>query len=178
MGSSRKFRSAITQSSFGPFEEVVAARMVQCFPISDSHQTNSVRFGVVTGATIKVHPTFPITVSRFFINGTKSGIMEASAYFLQQGAKLRDTHGVQGYFYVYPGGFQSVLHMPDKFAAIENARNVTETLMKEMERIAGAKHIEPKYYQHKTYRDWYVAEMGDEDMEDNGTRFLSFYDGR
>jgi hypothetical protein len=104
--------------------------------------------------------------------------MEASAYFLQQGSTLRDKYGLQGYFYVYPGGFQSVLHMPDKFATLENAKAVTEPLMKKMEEIAGAKHIKPNYYQYKTYRDWYVAEMGDEEMEEKGQRFLSYYDAR
>jgi hypothetical protein len=133
---------------------------------------------VVTAATVKVYPTFPVVVTRFFVNSTKPGIMAATAYFLQQGAKIRDRHGLQGYFYVYPGGFQSVMHMPDQFATLENARNVTESLMKKMEDIAGAKHIVPQYYQYKTYREWYVAEMGDEDMEESGKRFLSFYDGR
>jgi hypothetical protein len=104
--------------------------------------------------------------------------MDATAYFLQQGSKLRDQYGLQGYFYVYPGGFQSVLHMPDQFATLENAKAATEPLMKKMEEIAGAKHIEPKYYQYKTYREWYVAEMGDEDMEEKGEKFLSYYDGR
>jgi hypothetical protein len=46
-----------------------------------------------------------------------------------------------------------------------------------MEKIAGGPHIEPKYYEYKTYRDWYVAEYGDEDMEDAGKHFLSWYDG-
>jgi hypothetical protein len=134
-------------------------------------------FGVVTGATVKVFPTFPVAVTRFFVNSTDPGIFEAVAHFLQQGAKLRDSHGLQGYFYVYPGGFQSVLHMPDKFATLENAKNVTEPLLAKMEKLANAKHIEPKYYLHKTYKEWYVAEMGDEEMEDMGGKFLSYYDG-
>jgi Berberine and berberine like/FAD binding domain len=134
-------------------------------------------FGVVTGATVKVFPTFPIVVSRFFVNSTEPGMMDASAHFLQQGAKLRDTHGLQGYFYVYEGGFQSVLHMPMEHATLENAKKATEPLMAEMEKLANAKHIEPKYYQYKSYKEWYVAEMGDEAMEDMGGKFLSYYDG-
>lgn len=135
-------------------------------------------FGVVTGGTVKVHPTFPVVVSRFFVNSTNmDGVAEATAHFLQQGNKLRDEHGLQGYFYVYPGGFQSVLHMPDKFATLDNAKNVTEKLMAEMEKLAGAKHIEPAYYEHKSYKAWYEAEMGNEEMEENGSQFLSWYDG-
>ncbi|TLD35106.1 Mitochondrial intermediate peptidase [Venturia nashicola] len=134
-------------------------------------------FGVVTGATVKVFPTFPIVVSRFFVNSTDPGIHEATAHFLQQGAKLRDTYGMQGYFYAYENGFQSVLHMPGEFATMENAKKATEPLMAEMEKLANAKHIEPQYYQYKTYKEWYVAEMGDEEMEDMGGKFLSYYDG-
>jgi hypothetical protein len=103
--------------------------------------------------------------------------MDASAYFLQQGAKLRDEYGLQGYFYIYPNGFQSVLHMPGKYATLENAKKVTEPLMKKMEEMAGAKHIEPQYYQHASYKAWYEAEMGDEEMEESGAKFLSYYDG-
>lgn len=104
-------------------------------------------------------------------------MMEAVAHFLQVGSKYRDEHGLQGYFYVYPGAFQSVLHMPDEFATLENAKAAVEPLMAEMEKIAGAQHIEPKYYEHKTYRDWYVAEMGSEENEETGEKFLSWYDG-
>lgn len=103
--------------------------------------------------------------------------MEASAYFLQQGSKLRDEYGLQGYFYIYPGGFQSVLHMPGKYATLDNAKKVTEPLMTKMETMAKAKHIEPKYYEYKSYKAWYEAEMGDEEMEENGAQFLSWYDG-
>jgi hypothetical protein len=134
-------------------------------------------FGVVTGGTVKVFPTFPIVVSRFFVNSTDPGLFDAAAHFLQQGAKLRDTFGLQGYFYIYPGGFQSVLHMPEEYANLDNAKLVTEPLMAEMEKLANAKHIEPKYYQYKTYKEWYVAEMGDENMEESGEKFLSYYDG-
>jgi Berberine and berberine like len=104
-------------------------------------------------------------------------LWDASAHFLQQGAKLRDQYGLQGYFYIYPNGFHSVLHMPDKFATLTNAQKVTTQIMTEMEKLAGGKHIEPKYYQYKTYKEWYIAEMGDEEMEDNGSQFLSWYDG-
>jgi hypothetical protein len=104
--------------------------------------------------------------------------MNATAHFLQQGSKLRDQHGIQGYFYVYPGAFQSTMHMPDEFATLDNAKKVTEKLMKEMEDLAGAKlHIEPKYYQYKTYKEWYIGEYGDEEMEERGEKFLSWYDG-
>src|ERR1700761_2206255 len=138
----------------------------------------AIRFGVVTGATIRVFPTFPVVVSRFFVNSTKPGIMEASAYFLQQGAELRDKYGLQGYFYIYPGSFQSVLHMPDKFATPENAKAVIEPLMKKMEELAGSsKHIEPRYFYYKTYKDWYTGEMGDEEMEDKNEMFESYFDG-
>lgn len=136
-------------------------------------------FGVVTGATIKVHPTFPVVVGRFFVNSTsKDGIRKATAYFLQEGSKLRDKYGLQGYFYVYPGAFQSAMHMPDKFATVENAKAAVEPLMKKMEELAGStKHTEPKYYQYKTYKDWYAGEYGNEEMEDKGERFLSWWDG-
>jgi hypothetical protein len=106
------------------------------------------------------------------------GVLKASSHFLQEGAKLRDNNGLQGYFYIYPGAFQSVLHMPDKFATLENAKNVTETLMKKMEELAGStKHIEPVYYQYKTYREWYIGEYGNEEMEEKGLQFLSWNDG-
>lgn len=134
-------------------------------------------FGVVTGATVKVFPTFPIVVSRFFVNSSDPGMHDATAHFLQQGAKLRDTYGMQGYFYAYEKSFQSVLHMPAEYATLENAKKATEPLMAEMEKLAKAKHIEPQYYQYKTYKEWYVAEMGDEEMEDMGGKFLSYYDG-
>jgi FAD/FMN-containing dehydrogenase len=137
-------------------------------------------FGVVTAATIKVYPTFPVVVSRFMVNTTTPYDprgFEATAHFLQQGAKLRDQYGLMGYFYVYPNGFQSALHMPAEYATLKNAKAVTTKIMGEMEKIAGGPHIEPKYYEYKTYRDWYVAEYGDEDMEDAGKHFLSWYDG-
>jgi hypothetical protein len=138
-----------------------------------------IRFGVVTGATVKVYPTFPVAVTRFFVNSTsKEGILKATSYFLQEGAKLRDKFGLQGYFYVYPGSFQSALHMPDQFATLENAKLVTEPLMKKMEELAGvSKHIEPKYFQYKTYKAWYTAEYGNEEMEELGDQFLSWNDG-
>jgi FAD/FMN-containing dehydrogenase len=133
-------------------------------------------FGVVTGLTVKVFPTFPVAVSRFFVNSTsKDGIMDATAWFLQNGAMLRDKYGLQGYFYVYQNSFQSAMHMPDKFATPENAKKVTEFMMTEMEKLAGTqKRIEPQYYQYKTYKDWYVAEYGDEEMEERDERFLSW----
>lgn len=136
-------------------------------------------YGIVTGATVKVFPTFPVIVSRFFVNSTsKAGIAKASAYFLQEGSKLRDKYGLQGYFYIYPGSFQSVLHMPDTFATMENAKAVTEPLMKKMEELAGSTHsIKPMYQSHKTYMDWYVAEMGDEEGEERGEIFNSWSDG-
>lgn len=134
-------------------------------------------FGIVTGATIRVFETFPIVVSRFFVNSTEDGIWNAHAHFLQQGARLRDQFGLQGYFYMYEHGFQSVLHMPMEHATLENAKKVTEPLMAEMEKLANAKHIEPKYYEYKTYKNWYEGEMGDEDMEESGAKFLSYYDG-
>lgn len=137
-------------------------------------------FGIVTAATVKVFPTFPIVVTRFMVNVTTPydpKLWDATAHFLQQGATVRDKYGLQGYFYVYPNGFHSVLHMPDKFATLDNAKKVTTELMTKMEELAGAKHIEPKYYQYKRYKDWYTAEMGDEEMEENGSHFLSWYDG-
>jgi hypothetical protein len=67
--------------------------------------------------------------------------------------------------------------MPGQYATLENAKNVTEPLMKKMEELAGSKHIEPQYYQHASYKAWYEAEMGDEEMEENGAKFLSYYDG-
>jgi FAD/FMN-containing dehydrogenase len=137
-------------------------------------------YGIVTGGTIKVYPTFPVVVSRFFVNSTEPydpKLMKAVAHFLQRGTTLRDKYGLQGYFYVYPNAFQSVLHLPDKFATLENAKKATEEIQVEMEKIAGSKHIEPKYYQHKSYKDWYVAEMGDDEMEEAGQKFHSWYDG-
>jgi FAD/FMN-containing dehydrogenase len=136
-------------------------------------------FGVVTAVTVKVFPTFPVAVSRFFVNSTsKEGISRASAYFLQKGAELRDKYGLQGYFYIYPNSFQSVLHMPDKFAHHQNAKDVTEPLMRKMEELAGSKnHIEPRYFFYKNYKDWYTGEMGDEEQEDMGGKFESFFDG-
>jgi hypothetical protein len=123
-------------------------------------------FGVVTGLTVKVFPTFPITVSRFFVNSTsKEGILDATAWFLQNGAKLRDEYGLQGYFY--------------NFAKLENAKKVTNIVMKKIEDLSGAKtHIEPKLYEYSTYKDWYMAEMGNEEMEDKGELYLSSFDGR
>jgi hypothetical protein len=140
----------------------------------------TISFGVVTGATVKVFPTFPVTVARFIVNSTtpySQGLWDASAYFLQQGAKIRDAHGLQGYFYIYPNGFHSVLHMPDNYANLDNARKAVEPLKKKMEELTGAKPNEIEFYQHKSYRDWYIAEMGDEDMEDSGEQFLSWNDG-
>jgi hypothetical protein len=72
--------------------------------------------------------------------------------------------------------------MPDKFATLENAKAVTEPLMKKMEELAGStnnltKHIEPTYYQYKSYKDWYWGEYGNEEMEDAGVHFLSWADG-
>lgn len=136
-------------------------------------------YGVVTGLTVKVYPTFPVTVSRFFVNSTsKDGIVDATSWFLQNGAKLRDHSGMQGYFYVYRNSFQSVLHMPDDFSKIENAKNATEFMMKKMEELAGTTtRIEPKYYQYKTYKDWYAGEYGNEETEEKGELFLSFWDG-
>lgn len=132
----------------------------------------------MTGATIKVHPTFPVVVARFFVNTTdQMATLKASSHFLQVGAKLRDEKGLQGYYYIYPKAFQSVLHVPDNFATLEHAKSVVEPLMKQMEEIAGAKHQEPTYYQYKTYQDWYWAEYGNEEMEENGTQFLSWSDG-
>jgi hypothetical protein len=136
-------------------------------------------YGIVTAATVKVYPTFPVAVTRFFVNSTsKIGVLKAASYFLQEGSKLRDKYGLQGYFYVYPGSFQSALHMPDNFATLENAKAVTEPLMKKMEELAGStKHIEPAYYQYKTYKEWYNGEYGNETMEDLGLQFLSWNDG-
>jgi hypothetical protein len=137
-------------------------------------------FGVVTAATVRVHPDFPITVTRFFVNVTTpydARIFKATAHFLQRGATLRDKYGLQGYFNVYPNSFQSILHLPGKYADLENAKKVTEELMGEMEKITGAGHIEPTYYQHKDYQTWYHAEMGNEEMEEKGQKALSWYDG-
>jgi len=103
--------------------------------------------------------------------------LKASSHFLQVGAKLRDEKGLQGYYYIYPKAFQSVLHMPDQFATLKHAKSVVEPLMKEMEEIAGAPHNPPTYYEYKTYKDWYWAEYGNEEMEENGTQFLSWNDG-
>jgi berberine-like enzyme len=137
-------------------------------------------FGIVTAATVKVFPTFPVVVTRFMVNVTKDydpKLFPAVAHFLQQGATLRDKYGLQGYFYVYKNGFHSVLHVPGKYATLDNAKKVTTELMTKMEELAGAKHIEPNYYEHKTYKDWYEAEMGNEEMEDMGSKFHSWYDG-
>lgn len=136
------------------------------------------RFGIVTGGTVKVHPTFPVMVTRFFVNSTdRFGVMQATAHFLQQGATLRDKYGLMGYFYVMPGSFQSVLHLPAEYANMENAKKAIEPLMAKMEELAGAKHIPPEYVPHKTYRAWYVDEMGDEEMEESGKMFRSWNDG-
>ncbi|KAF2670932.1 hypothetical protein BT63DRAFT_204108 [Microthyrium microscopicum] len=137
-------------------------------------------FGVVTGATIRAFPTFPVTVARFFVNATEPydyKLMKAVGHFLQKGAHLRDTYGLQGYFYVYPNAFHSVLHMPDEFAKLDNAKKAVAEIQGEMEKIAGGKHIEPNFYEHKSYKAWYVAEMGDEAMEESGEKFHSWYDG-
>lgn len=104
-------------------------------------------------------------------------VLKASSHFLQVGAKLRDEKGLQGYYYIYPNSFQSAMHFPDKFATLENAKAVTESLISKMEEIAGAKHIEPKYYQYKSYKDWYWGEYGNEEMEEKGEQFLSWNDG-
>jgi hypothetical protein len=177
MGNFKKCRNVTTQSFIGHCEAVVGARMfrgngrVLFF-------ANSSRFGVVTAITVKVYPTFPVVVTRFFVNSTKPGaIMDATALFLQEGGKLRDKNGLQGYFYVYPGSFQSAMHFGDEFATLANAKIATEYIMKKLENIAGANRIEPKYYEYKTYKDWYIGEYGDEMMEEKGEKFLSWWDG-
>jgi len=53
-------------------------------------------FGVVTAATIKVHPTVPIAVGRFILNSTSPKLWDSVAYFLQQGPTVRDRYGAQG----------------------------------------------------------------------------------
>jgi hypothetical protein len=137
-------------------------------------------YGIVVGGTVKVHPTFPVTVTRFFVNSTSNydpKMFNAVAHFLQRGTDLRNKYGLQGYFYVYPNGFHSVLHLPAEQAQLDNAKKVTAEIMGEMEKIAGAKHIEPTFFQHKSYKEWYVAEMGSEEMEGSGMHFHSEYDG-
>jgi len=104
-------------------------------------------------------------------------LFDAVAHFLKAGPGLRDSHGLQGYFYVYPNAFHSVLHMPDQFATLENAKKAIEPLQKKMEELAGAKHIEPEFYSHKSYKDWYEAEMGSLASQRLGKQFLSWNDG-
>ncbi|KAK3045515.1 hypothetical protein LTS18_013733, partial [Coniosporium uncinatum] len=134
-------------------------------------------FGVVTAATIKVHPTVPIAVGRFILNSTSPKLWDSVAYFLQQGPTVRDRYGAQGYFYVMPAAFQSTLAMPGKYATIENAKAAFEPLVDKMTAIAGAQRPDVKYYTYKTYAEWYVAEQGNDLMEDEGKEWLSFYDG-
>jgi len=135
-------------------------------------------FGVVTGATVKVHPTIPIVVARWFVNGTLPGVSAATAHFVNQGPNLGKTYGMMGYFYVYKNAFQSVLHFPANYANMTNAKAAVIPLKTKMEQLAGVTAPqEVKYYEYKSYNDWYIAENGNHAMEDSGQNWLSFYDG-
>ncbi|KAF1810030.1 FAD-binding domain-containing protein [Eremomyces bilateralis CBS 781.70] len=134
-------------------------------------------FGVVTAATVKVYPTIPIGVARFFVNSTTPKLWDAVAYFLQQGPTVRDQYGAQGYFYVYHNAFESVLHFPAQYATEANMKAGFEPLKAKMDELAGATAQPIKYYTYKTYKDWYAAEQGNHDMEHSGTKWLSWYDG-
>jgi hypothetical protein len=178
MGNSKKYRNVIIRSFTGLCEAVAVARTSSEKLIKSFFLLMLNRFGVVTAITVKVYPTFPVVVTRFFVNSTKPGaIMDATALFLQEGGKLRDNYGLQGYFYVYPGSFQSAMHFGDEFATLANAKNATEYIMKKLEDKADAKRIEPKYYEYKTYKEWYTAEYGDDEMEEKGEKFVSWWDG-
>jgi len=76
-----------------------------------------------------------------------------------------------------PAAFQSTLAMPGKYATTENAKAAFEPLVDKMTTIAGAQRPEVKYYTYKSYAEWYVAEQGNDLMEDEGKEWLSFYDG-
>src|ERR1700761_2807257 len=111
MESSKRFPNATTQNFSGHFVEVAVERE-SIHPFWSSENLLECSFGIVTAGTVKVYPTFPIVVTRFMVNSTKEydpKLFEAVAYFLQNGSKYRDRNGLQGYFYVYPKGFHSVL---------------------------------------------------------------------
>jgi FAD/FMN-containing dehydrogenase len=152
-------------------------------------------YGVVTGGTVKLYKTPKMLVTRFFVNSTTvEGSAQAAAHFHKQGPTLMEKYGIQGYYYVLPKSFQGVLHQPDEFATLEQAKAGYGPLMAEMERLGGATHIAPKHYEYKTYKEFYDAEMGpmetedDDDDDDSQTksaasmsamdqRYLSWYDG-
>lgn len=46
-----------------------------------------------------------------------------------------------------------------------------------MDKLAGATPQAVKYYTYKTYKEWYEAEQGTEEMKSAGIKFLSYYDG-
>ncbi|KAF1984467.1 hypothetical protein K402DRAFT_422971 [Aulographum hederae CBS 113979] len=135
-------------------------------------------FGIVTAATVKVHPTIPIAVGRFILNSTSPKLYDSLAHFLQVGPDLRDKYGVMGYFYHMPKAFQSSLHMPGKFATLENAKAAFEPLVDDMFKMSGGT-VRPQvqYTTYKTYAEWYAALQGTEEMEEAGEKFLTYYDG-
>jgi len=133
-------------------------------------------FGVVLSGTIKIHPTPPMVVTRVLINATEPKLMDAFAYYHQQGARLINEHHVQGYYYAMPGAIQLVLHQPGKWATIEAAKAAFDPLVAKMTEIAGVKEATIyKHYEYKSFKDFYDAEMGKDD--DMTTKFLSYYDG-
>jgi hypothetical protein len=122
-----------------------------------------------------------MVVTRWMVNATGNALYNAQAYFLQQGPMLRDKYGAQGYWYMYKNGIQGVLHMANSQATIANAKAAFVPFLKKMNEIAGnsgnsSMINEPKFYTYKTYKDFYVAENGNEDMEDSGAKWLSWYD--
>jgi FAD binding domain len=134
-------------------------------------------YGIVVAGTVKIHPTPKMLVTRWFVNSTDAGLWDAIAYFHRQGKTLQDKFGIQGYYYAYPGAFQGVTHQIQEHANLDHAKAGYGPLMTEMEKLAKATHQEPKYYQYKSYKAFYDAEMGTDAMEDAGVKFLSYYDG-
>ena len=61
-------------------------------------------FGVVLQATVKAHPTMPVTFVTWQLNNTKpdgEGIWEAYSELHRQFENLINNHGVSGYYYHY-----------------------------------------------------------------------------
>jgi hypothetical protein len=121
-------------------------------------------FGVVVEATLKAHPTIPITLVQWNLNNTGAAdnpsIWEAYAELHRRFPDLTDKKGVSGYYYHYGSRIGSVWLHKGEFAGKDKADAVWKPILKDLEAFPNVKLFNYTVTEYPAFKEYFDARFG------------------
>jgi FAD binding domain len=121
-------------------------------------------FGVVVEATMKAHPTIPVTVVQWNLNSTtgadSDGIWEAYAELYKHFPDFADNNGMSGYYYHYGTRIGALWLHKGKYAGKANADKIWNPLLEKLGAIPNVNKTAYTVDEYPTFKGYFDARFG------------------